>query len=233
VVLTKQIQLLVIAMAAAGSLDLVRGHDVITTKLTWSKEVSRVVFARCAGCHRPEGKAFSLLKYEEARPWAKAIQEEVLRRRMPPTNAVKGFGELRHDLGLSQEEIHLLADWVEGGAPEGDVNLLPPTPKPAEVAAPSLVGRRIPMRGNLKLTAAARVLGVEMGEMAPGTSFKLVAEKTDGTRVPLIWIEGFSLAASRVYEFREAVQLEAGARVVAYPRDGVELRLITGSSQRR
>jgi len=196
-------------MAAAGSLDLVRGHDVITTKLTWSKEVSRVVFARCAGCHRPEGKAFSLLKYEEARPWAKAIQEEVLRRRMPPTNA------------------------VEGGAPEGDVNLLPPTPKPAEVAAPSLVGRRIPMRGNLKLTAAARVLGVEMGEMAPGTSFKLVAEKTDGTRVPLIWIEGFSLAASRVYEFREAVQLEAGARVVAYPRDGVELRLITGSSQRR
>ena len=101
------------------------GHDVVTTRLTWSQEVSRVVFKRCAGCHRPEGKAFSLATYAEARPWAKAIQEEVLRRRMPPWNAVKGFGEFRHDRGLSGAEIHLLADWVEGGAPEGDPNMLP------------------------------------------------------------------------------------------------------------
>jgi hypothetical protein len=60
------------------------GHETITTKLTWSKEVSRVVYKRCASCHRPEGKAFSLLTYEEARPWAASIQEQVLRRQMPP-----------------------------------------------------------------------------------------------------------------------------------------------------
>jgi cytochrome c553 len=208
-------------MAAAGSADLVCGHDVITTKLTWSKEVSRVVFTRCAGCHHPEGKAFSLLKYEEARPWAKAIQEEVLRRRMPPYNAVKGFGELKHDLGLSEEEIHLLADWVEGGAPEGDVNLLPTAPKGASIAGASLAGLRTPFGGKLRLSESMTLLGVEMGPMREGLSFKLV------------WIEGYSSKATKVYEFAEAIVLPAGARILAYPAEGVSLNLIRGSGRRR
>ena len=38
--------------------------------------------------HRPGGQAFSLLTYAEARPWAKAISEEVLERRMPPSSSV-------------------------------------------------------------------------------------------------------------------------------------------------
>src|SRR4051794_40931879 len=54
------------------------GHDVITTKITWSREISRIVYARCLTCHRDGGRAFSLTTYVEARPWAKAIKEEVL-----------------------------------------------------------------------------------------------------------------------------------------------------------
>src|SRR5207247_2521626 len=101
------------------------GHDVITTPLTYSREISRLVFERCAHCHRPGGAAFSLMTYAEARPWAAAIKEEVLERRMPPWGAVKGFGEFSDDQGLTQEQIELIADWVEGGAPEGDPKLLP------------------------------------------------------------------------------------------------------------
>src|SRR5437773_2329990 len=95
-------------------------HDPITTKITWSREVSRIVYARCLGCHREGGAAFSLATYAEARPWAKAIKEEVLVRRMPPWNAVKGFGQFKGDRGLAQEELSIIADWVEGGAPEGN-----------------------------------------------------------------------------------------------------------------
>ena len=62
----------------------------------------------------------SLLTYESARPWAKAIKEEVLNRRMPPWGAVKGFGDFRDDPSLTQDEITRIAEWVEGGAPEGD-----------------------------------------------------------------------------------------------------------------
>src|SRR5215471_15755771 len=104
------------------------GHDVITTQITFTREISRLVYARCANCHRPGGTAFSLMTYAEARPWAAAIKEEVLERRMPPWGAVKGFGQFKNDQGLTQEQIELIAEWVEGGAPEGDDKLLPKAP---------------------------------------------------------------------------------------------------------
>src|ERR1700674_4841292 len=106
-----------------------QGHDVITTKLTWNREISRIVYARCATCHRQGGTSFSLMNYQEARPWAKAIEEEALERRMPPWGAVKGFGNFCNDQALTQEQLELIANWVEGGAPEGDPNDLPSQPK--------------------------------------------------------------------------------------------------------
>src|SRR5262249_47280101 len=106
----------------------ISAHDVITTPITFSREISRLVYTRCASCHRPGGTAFSLTTYEAARPWAKAIKEEVLERRMPPWGAVKGFRAFRDDQGLTQEQIELISDWVEGGAPEGDPVLLPKLP---------------------------------------------------------------------------------------------------------
>src|SRR5438105_11797568 len=83
-------------------------HDVITTKITFDREIARIVYARCASCHRPGGTAFSLMTYDDARPWAKAIQEEVLERRMPPWGAVKGFGDFRNDQALTPEQIEVI-----------------------------------------------------------------------------------------------------------------------------
>jgi len=54
-------------------------HDV-TTHVTWNREISRIVFTRCAPCHHPGGSAFSLMSYAEANPWVNAIKEQVLRR---------------------------------------------------------------------------------------------------------------------------------------------------------
>lgn len=39
---------------------------------------------------------------------------------MPPWGAVKGFAAYRDDDSLTQEEVNVLAEWVEGGSPEGD-----------------------------------------------------------------------------------------------------------------
>src|ERR1700739_3123590 len=94
--------LMIACAAVAGA------HDVITTKITWSKEMSRLVYKRCATCHRDGGAAFSLMTYEAARPWAKAIKEETLERRMPPWQAVKGFGEFKDDRGLTEEELEVI-----------------------------------------------------------------------------------------------------------------------------
>ena len=62
----------------------------------------------------PAVTRFSLMTYQEASPWATAIKESVLRRRMPPWGAVKGFGTFRNEQALSQEEIDLdreLGQW--------------------------------------------------------------------------------------------------------------------------
>jgi len=71
-------------------------HDPITTKITWDAEISRIVNRRCISCHAA-GSSVDLSTYELARPWAKAIRNQVLQRSMPPWGAVKGFGEFRRD----------------------------------------------------------------------------------------------------------------------------------------
>src|SRR5262249_17943424 len=94
----------------------------------FNKEVIRILQRSCLGCHRPGGVAFSLATYDEARPWAKAIKEEVLEKRMPPWHAVKGYGEFRNAPSFTQRDVDLLVNWVEGGAPRGDDKDLPEGP---------------------------------------------------------------------------------------------------------
>ncbi len=77
-------------------------------------------------CHG-EKDSIPLMTYEQARPWATSIKEEVLNRQMPPWQAIKGFGEFKGDRGLTQEEIETLSGWAEGGAPEGNPKFLPET----------------------------------------------------------------------------------------------------------
>ncbi|HMY73621.1 MAG TPA: hypothetical protein PLQ88_17525, partial [Blastocatellia bacterium] len=69
-------------------------HDPITTKVMFNKEVIRILQRNCLGCHAPNKikSDIPLTTYEEARPWAKAIKEEVLEKRMMPFQAVKGYG---------------------------------------------------------------------------------------------------------------------------------------------
>jgi hypothetical protein len=106
----------------------VSAHEPITTKVRFNQEVVRILQRSCLGCHHPGGIAMSLATYDEARPWAKAIKEEVLNKRMPPWHAVKGFGDFRNAPPLVQREIDLLVNWVEGGAPKGEDTDIPTGP---------------------------------------------------------------------------------------------------------
>lgn len=103
-------------------------HEPITTKVRFNKELIRILQRNCLGCHHPGGIAFSLATYDEARPWAKAIKEEVLEKRMPPWHAVRGYGDFRNAPSLTQRDIDLIVNWVEGGAPKGEDKDLPEGP---------------------------------------------------------------------------------------------------------
>jgi mono/diheme cytochrome c family protein len=82
-----RVALILAAVALAASAHL-RAHDVSTTPITWSREISRIFFDRCASCHRPGGSSFSLMTYPDVQPRAVAIRDAVLSRRMPPWGAV-------------------------------------------------------------------------------------------------------------------------------------------------
>lgn len=97
---------------------------------TFTKDVAPILFKHCASCHRPGDIApMSLLTYEDARPWAKAIREQVASGQMPPWHAVGAHGTFANDRRLSKSEKDTVLRWVNGGAPKGDPKDLPPAPK--------------------------------------------------------------------------------------------------------
>jgi hypothetical protein len=54
-------------------------HAVLAASpaLTFHKDIEPILRARCQGCHRPgEVAPMPLLRYQDARPWAKAIRAE-------------------------------------------------------------------------------------------------------------------------------------------------------------
>ena len=59
------------------SVGVARAHDVITTPITYTREIYRIFQARCFSCHRPGGAAFTLMTYSDARPWACKARQRV------------------------------------------------------------------------------------------------------------------------------------------------------------
>ncbi len=96
---------------------------------TFSKDVAPILYQRCVACHRPNDIApMSLVDYKSARPWAKAIREAVLTRKMPPWFADPHYGKFSNDARLSDRDLETIKAWVDGGAPEGNPRELPQPP---------------------------------------------------------------------------------------------------------
>ncbi len=113
------------------------------TAPTFNKEVVRIFQNNCQTCHHPGDIApFSLMTYKDARPWAVAIREQVILKKMPPWKAAAGCGDFRDVRGLTQEEINTIVAWADSGAPEGNAADLPAPlefPDGWSLGAPDLV----------------------------------------------------------------------------------------------
>jgi hypothetical protein len=102
----------------------------VSSQITFNKDVLTIMQKRCQGCHRPgEVAPMPFLTYGEVRPWAKAIREAVLTRKMPPWFADPHFGKFSNDRSLTKGEIDTLVSWVDAGAREGDAKDVPPPVK--------------------------------------------------------------------------------------------------------
>jgi hypothetical protein len=94
--------------------------------VTFHKHVESILQRNCQTCHRPGQMApMSFLTYASTRPWARAMKEAVATRKMPPWFADPKYGPYLNDHSLKQSEIDTIVNWVDAGAPEGDVNDAP------------------------------------------------------------------------------------------------------------
>lgn len=209
-------------------------HELITTRILWTQHIARIFYRGCVSCHRAEGSSFPLMRYREVRPWAKAIKNEVLNRRMPPWHAVKGFGHFKNDLSLSEREIALISSWVEGGAPRGHRIYLPPIPTDEALAAPPEPDAEpFAIRAGATLAEPLTALGVRPGDLPAGGSLEVVAYHPDGSRQYLIWLRDYAPAWERSYYFRQPVLLPAGTRLAVFPADAATVLLIADPSPAR
>ena len=152
--------------------------------ITFHKDVLPILQRHCQACHRPgEIAPMSLLTFEQARPWARAIKTAVVARQMPPWFADPGYGHFANERRLSAHEIDIVSGWVDGGAPAGDERDAPPPltfetgwnitpdiviemPKPFELPATGTINYKyIVVKGQF-----TEDLWVTAAEMRPGNS---------------------------------------------------------------
>jgi hypothetical protein len=95
---------------------------------TFTKDIAPIFQQKCETCHRPDSMApMSLVTYEEARPWARSIKTRVESRQMPPWSIDKtvGIQDFKNDRSLNDDQIATIINWIDKGAPKGDMKDMP------------------------------------------------------------------------------------------------------------
>lgn len=210
---------------------MVGAHNIGATPITWNREISRLIFDKCASCHRPEGSAFSLLTYRDVQPRVTEIKAAVLSRRMPPWGAIKGFGDFRNDQALTPEQIELLVDWIQNDAPRGNNRqALPATPQfsapPVYTPPPDL----IEIRGSLTVKQPLMVDGLLPQKVGPDQSMRITAMLPNGSVQPLLWLHAYDDRFRHPFLFRKAMLLPAGTVIRGVAPEAV-IELIPANSR--
>ncbi len=122
-----------IALAAAiviiPALATAQSSSAAGSTVTFTKDVAPILQRSCVTCHRPgESAPMSLMTYEDARPWARSIKARTTAREMPPWHIDRNIGitKFKDDPSLSDEEIAVIAKWVDSNAPRGNPADMPP-----------------------------------------------------------------------------------------------------------
>jgi hypothetical protein len=95
---------------------------------TFTKDIAPIFQQKCETCHRPDSMApMSLITYEDARPWARSIKTRVESRQMPPWSIDKtvGIQDFKNDRSLNDDQIATIINWIDKGAPKGDMKDMP------------------------------------------------------------------------------------------------------------
>src|SRR5262245_33298620 len=105
----------------------VAAATVVPDDPTFAKDILPIFERSCQSCHRPgQMGPFSLLTYDDARPWLRSIRNKIETRYMPPWHLDRTVGEYDPDPSLSDVERQTIVKWIDHGAPRGDMKDAPP-----------------------------------------------------------------------------------------------------------
>src|ERR1700704_6755747 len=99
------------------------GHGVSNVRpAPFNKDVLPILQNNCQVCHRPgEVAPMSLMTYQDARPWAKAMKTATTSGKMPPWTVEPDYDHnFTNAARLTKAEIVRLAPGAHNGAPDGD-----------------------------------------------------------------------------------------------------------------
>jgi hypothetical protein len=189
-------------------------YDPPRMAVTWVGDIARLVQSRCTRCHSPDGKGpMSLVTYEDARPWARAMREEVLARRMPKWHAARGYGEFANDPTLSPFDIALIVAWVDGGAVRGDPSKAAPQAVPITPTAPSSSrARTIALSCGDRPLPPGRLLAIKPS-LAEGGSAGFSVILPDGDQEIVAWIRDYEADFADTYLLQSPIVLRRGSRL--------------------
>jgi hypothetical protein len=214
------VRLLLIAGLCCGLSVIVTAHNIGATPVTWNREISRLVYDKCASCHRPGGTAFSMMTYQDVQPRLVEIKAAVLNRRMPPWGAIKGFGDFKNEQALTQEQIELIVDWIQNDGPRGNNRrALPAEPKFSTATPPGPSAPVKTVRGATTLDRPLVLDGLMPQEVAANQSIRIIAALPDGSVEPLIWLHQYDPRYTHPFLFRKPVRLPAGTVIRGVPDD--------------
>ena len=116
------------ALALSAFVMLTSPAPATEPPVTFAKDIAPIFQEKCQECHHKGSLApMSLVSYQEARPWAKAIKERVILRQMPPWHIDKTVGvqRFKNDMSLTDDQIQTIVRWVDSGA-LGNPDDMPP-----------------------------------------------------------------------------------------------------------
>ena len=155
----------------------------------------------------------SLVTYEDARPWARAMREEVLARRMPKWHAARGYGEFANDPTLSPFDIALIVAWVDGGAVRGDRSKAPPSTAPVKPAAPApSKARTVTVPCGDRPLPSGRLLAITP-TLAEGASAGFSVVLPNGRQEIVAWIRDYEAEFAETYWLESPIALPRGSRL--------------------
>lgn len=125
------------------------GDESSEARVTYYGDVLTILNDHCASCHTEAGLApFAVDDFEDAKQWAASITAATSSRTMPPWGVDNSgdCNEFTDARWLEDEEIAVLAAWVDDGLVEGDPSSeLPDPPTPPILAGADIAEVTMPM----------------------------------------------------------------------------------------